>query len=134
MIRNTGTLARFAKESGCFSGEKAKQKLFVPNSKGELSVSYVDGLDCAGIIGIGIDVVKKLRDAKRLYGWGEINDNEVRAEGLCVIRDDAPPRHANILKWPNEQQKRKNLANLLASKTQGVRLKTPIPVQTGKEE
>ena len=115
-VRASGSLARFALESGRLTASVVKPKLFEPNRARELSVFHVDGLDGVGITLIGNDVVARHSTAKRLHGWGEFNEVAVCEAGLRIDRDDNPPRHANIVDWPKDAEKRKQCQQILASR------------------
>lgn len=99
-----------------------KLKLFEPNRALELSVFHVDGLDEGDIARIGNDVVAKQRHPKHLYGWGEFDEVAVCKAGLRIDRDDNPPRHANIVDWPEEPSERKLRQQTLASHACPVRI------------
>ena len=128
-IRNARTLARFATESGRLTDSVVKPKLFEPNRALELSVFRVRGLEFVEICDIGVSVVKKHPQARRLHGWGEIEESEVQGVNLRVVYDNVPPRHANIVGWPKEASRRKNIQQFLASKARPIRLDQPIPVE-----
>ena len=106
-IRNARTLARFATESGRLTASAVKPKLFEPNKALELSVFLVHGLEFVEIRDIGVSVVKEHPQARRLHGWGEIEESEVQSVNLRVVYDEVPPRHANIVGWPKEASRRK---------------------------
>ena len=127
--REAGTLARFATQSGRLTDEVVKPKLFEPNRALELSVFRVDGLGRIEIQEIGIDVVTAIPNAQRLHGWGEINESAVLDAGLRVDYDDDPPRHANVLDWPDEASERKLIQLILASRAHAIRLNPPIQVE-----
>ena len=127
-IREAKTLARFATQSGRLTDEVVKPKLFEPNRKLELSVFRVEGLGYTEIQEIGLDVVKKIPNAQRLHGWGEISESAVRDTGLRVNYDDEPPRHANVLGWPDKAPERKQIQLILASHASAIRLNPPIQV------
>lgn len=105
-----------------------KPKLFEPNRLLELSVFFIDDLIRNEIKEIGIDVATQHPTSKRLYGWGEIDENTVYDVGLKVNRDDDPERHANIADWPRVRGERKLKQILLASSSRPVRLNPPIEV------
>ena len=127
--RYTETLARFATESGSLTDSVVKPELFEPNRAFELSVFRVHGLEFVEIRDIGVSVVKEHPQARRLHGWGEIEESEVQGVNLRVVCDDEPPRHANIVGWPKEASRRKSIQQLLASKARPIRLDQPIPVE-----
>ena len=128
-IRGARTLARFATQSGRLTDEVVKPKLFEPNRALELSVFRVDDLDRTEIQEIGIDVVTAIPNAQRLHGWGEISETAVIDAGLRVDYDDDPPRHANVLDWPDEASERKLIQQILASHARAIRLNPPVQVE-----
>ena len=121
-VRASGSLARFALESGRLTASVVKPKLFEPNRALELSVFHVDGLDEGDIARIGNDVVAEHPTAKRLHGWGEFDEVAVCKAGLRIDRDDNPPRHANIVDWPKKPEERKQRQQTLASHACPVRI------------
>ena len=127
--REAGTLARFATQSGRLTDEVVKPKLFEPNRALELSVFRVDGLGLTEIQEIGTDVVTAIPSARRLHGWGEISESAVLDAGLRVDYDDDPPRHANVLDWPDEASERKLIQLILASHARAIRLNPPVQVE-----
>lgn len=127
--RYAGTLARFATEGGRLTDSVVKPKLFEPNKALELSVFRVHGLEYTEICDIGVSVVKEHPNARRLHGWGEIEESSVQSANLRVAYDDVPPRHANIVGWPNEASQRKSIQQILASNARPIRFDQPIRVE-----
>lgn len=127
-LRADGTLARFALESKRLTTTGAKPKLFEPTKRFELSVFDVSGLLFEEILQLGIDVAKKQSPPRRLHGWGEIDVAAVHKAGLQIERDDDPPRHANIVGWPDEVSKMHEKQVLLVQASHPVRLDEPISV------
>lgn len=124
-----GSLARYATERGRFRSDGGvKPKLFEPNRKLELSVFYIDGLERARIRDIGVAVAERHPSARRLHGWGEIAASDVASAGLRTARDDTPPRHANVVGWPEDAAERKLKAQILARAARAVRLDPPVDV------
>lgn len=115
-VRASGSLARFALESGRLTASIVKPKLFEPNRELKLSVFHVDGLDDLGIADIGNNVAGRRRPPKRLRGWGEFDEVAVCKAELRIDRDDNPPRHADIVDWPRDPSKRKQCQQILASR------------------
>lgn len=77
---------------------------------GEVSVFRIDGLDHSAIWEIGIDVAKKR--ARTLYARGDTGATDVRKVGLDVRPDEPPPRHANVIGWPEDDKPRQKLIAL----------------------
>jgi hypothetical protein len=79
-------------------------------SRGEVSVSRVDGLTESAIWEIGSDVASKSERA--LYGRGDTKAHEVRKVGLDILPEEPPPRHANLVGWPENDKPRQKLIAL----------------------
>lgn len=126
--RGAGTLARFATQSGHLASSVVKPKLFEPNRELKLSVFHVEGLISREISIIGESVVKAHPQARRLYGWGEVGESEVLTAGLKIDYDDFPPRHANIIDWPQDKAQRLQIQQILASSATAHRLNSPAQV------
>ena len=124
-----GPLARFAVESGKITDEVVKPKLFAPNSNLELSVSRTLGLERSDIIEVGIDVVRRHKSAKALYGWAMLTTSFVLEIGLALQHDNDPPLHSQIVGWPKEPEVRKALQIDIASKLQPTKLPEKIQVK-----
>ena len=127
VVRVKGLLARFAVESKKLNASEVKPKLFEPNRKSELSVSYIEGLECAEISQRGVDVAKK-QGKERLYGWAEISEETVLKANLTIDRDDDPPGHANIIDWPEKKDERIEKQIFLAQNSEPIKLPTAISV------
>ena len=126
--RAAGTLARFAFESGRLTHSIVKPKLFEPNRALDLSVFVVGGLHASDIGKLGIGTAFRHATARRLYGWGELNESDVRDVGLRIVRDDSPPRHANIVGWPGDRSVRKLIMIEMARRSEPVRLAQPVEI------
>ena len=98
--RADGDLARFAVEQTRLATELQRAKLFRPTKQGKVSISRIDGLECDGIVEVGLRVVEDHGNADELYGWLEFTGDAVTALGLEIQYDETPPRHANIVAWP----------------------------------
>lgn len=119
-------LTQFAVERGKIKNGVAKPKLFEPNKKGELSVSRTGGLSQGEIQDIGLQVVQENQNASRLYGWAKIERDDVESTGLGIIDDNNPPRHSNVIGWPEEREKVLEVMQALASKADSFLLDSPI--------
>ena len=94
-----------------------------------LSVSFIDGLECDEICELGKEAGRRHKTAKQLFGWAAICAKNVRELGLRIERDDNPPRHANVLDWPDDSRLRKEIRLKLARHAYPVLLPAPIPVK-----
>ena len=103
-----------------------KPKLFEPNTKLQVSVFFIDGMNFEEIKETGLCVAKQRE--KRLYGWGLFDDTAVGETGLGLVPDGyvCHRPHANIVGWPHEREERKHLQQVLASESRPVRLACPV--------
>ena len=92
---------------------RVKAEAYMPNG-GEVSVFRTNGLDEATIWGIGSDLAKKRE--RVLYGRGDTIVSEIRKASLHIRSEEPPPRHANIVGWPeNDKPRQKILALQIAA-------------------
>lgn len=81
-----------------------------------LSVYRIDGLQIEEIWEIGQrEVIDAMGQPKILYGIADVKVSTVQENNLKVEPDDRPPRHANIIGWPEEKEKQKIIAQELAA-------------------
>ena len=102
------SLARyiFDKRHYSVSDEKGKEgrvtyRAFLPTKNGETSVFRVADLSDTEIWDIGEREVAQKRQMS-LLARGDINVSKVTALGLKVDPNNNPPRHANIIGWPEK--------------------------------
>ncbi len=81
----------------------------MPN-QGEVSVFRVDGLIAAQIWEIGDEIAEQR--ARTLYARSDIKAGEVGRNGLDILPAEPPPRHANIVGWPENDKPRQKLMAL----------------------
>ena len=63
-----------------------------------------------------------LSAGRRIHGRGDLTADDVVAAGpLAVDFDDTPPRHANVVGWPQDRAGQKVLAQALAAAAMSVR-------------
>ena len=120
-------LARYIFSARHFSREKlrVKAEAFMP-SRGEVSVFRIDGLDEEAIWEIGNDVA--LKREQTLYARGDTKANDIRniqdeEIRLDIVRDEPPPRHANIVGWPENDKPRQKVLALQIAATASLVLK-----------
>ena len=115
MFSPTELLSRFILERNKYSVEymKAKPGLYIPNREGKLSVLRSTDQTEEKIWEWGNDHAA-IPMGKTLYGRADCTGMLFTTLGLKVEPDDSPPRHANVVGWPEEKSKRKNLADKLA--------------------
>jgi hypothetical protein len=114
-IDDNENLARFIFSRKHFSRQqqRVKAEAYMP-SRGEVSVFRIDGLERTAIWKIGSDVASKREQT--LYAHGDTKGSEVRRVGLDIRPDEPPPRHANIVGWPeNDKPRQKVIALQLAA-------------------
>jgi hypothetical protein len=93
---------------------KVKPGAFLPRD-GATSVFNVAGLSSVEEIWeIATEFVGR-RGNRNLHGHAEIDSGAVLEAGLSLEVDNDPPRHANIVDWPEEKAERKARALKLAS-------------------
>lgn len=109
-------LARYLTQKGHYNlkDNRVKHTAFMPKDDNlQISVFRIDGLLDSEVWQIGEDVVKI--SGRHLHGRADIVVLLVEECGLLVNADDSPPRHANIIGWPEERSKRLELAQELAA-------------------
>lgn len=115
-VQSSEILSRyiFAESHYSTSDQRVMYTAFMPRSD-DLSVSVfrTSGLSEHDVWSIGKSV-GKVSD-RGLHGRGDIVAAEVTGQNLDIDSDDDPPRHANIVGWPQEKHKRQQIAQILAS-------------------
>lgn len=118
VVNQNESLARFISEKrGYFSVEKKSvlPRTFMPPINLRLSVFRIDGLELEEVWQIGqTEVIDVLPQPKPLYGMASIKASKVRECELEIEASKNPPRHADILGWP-EKAKQKSVAQQLAA-------------------
>lgn len=91
-------LARVLTSSGHYSTERrcAKPPALLPDENGRKSVFRISGLDEAAIQQLAITHV-----CGRRHGAMTFIASNVRQEGLEISPSEPPPRHADLLLWPD---------------------------------
>lgn len=118
-VKDNEPLARYILSSNQFSriNNIVKPSAFMPAPNLQLSVFRIKGLDISAIWEIGEkEVVSRIKPIKKLYGMAKIFSISVVSAGLKIDPDNIPPRHANIIGWPQEKHNQKMIAIELASK------------------
>jgi len=93
--------------------KKATSAAFMPRDYDlRLSVFRIEGLFDKKIWEIGRKVGKKA--SRNLHARADIKALEVERQELSIEPDKNPPRHANIVRWPDERAKRLSIAQELA--------------------
>jgi hypothetical protein len=118
IITNEEPLGRYIFSKSHFSSlnNNVKSSAFMPPADLQLSVFRTQGLDEKTIWEIAEnEIIKKSSSPNKLYGRAEILSLAVKSTGLEIDPDNTPPRHANIKGWPQEKDKQKLIAIILAS-------------------
>ena len=94
-------LARFLFQRGDYSpgNRVVRPKAFLPHN-GQTSVFAIAGLGQLAINALGEELGRTR--GKPAKGRAELDVVDVTAVGLRFVRDDVPPRHGNLVGWPNE--------------------------------
>jgi len=79
-------------------------------SRGQVSVFRIDGLEEDAIWEIGSEV--GLKREQTLYARGETKAHDARKIDLDIQPDEPPPRHANLIGWPENDKPRQKLIAL----------------------
>ena len=83
----------------------------------QLSIFRIKDLKDPEIWEIGIkQVVEKMKQPKNLHGRADIKAVDIFDVDLQIEPDNTPPRHANIINWPDQKEKVKSIAQELAAK------------------
>ena len=109
-------LARFLKHSNRFAAvaKNVRTSAFMPHHM-ELSVFGIDYLSEEQIWNLGAENLS-LNINQPIKGRDEILAEFVNKNGLQLVKDNNPPRHANIIGWPQAKHEQKLIAEKLALK------------------
>ena len=114
-------LSRYLLSRSLFSPQKkrVKSSAFLPPPDLKLSVFRVNGLTEKEIWELGErDVVQKQSTSKTLYGRADVKASSVWNVNLRIDPNDIPPRHADLIGWPEEKSARKLIALELAEQAE----------------
>ena len=88
----------------------------MPSPDLRLSVFRIDGLQLEEIWEIGQrEVIDAMSQSRELKGIADVKALIVQENDLEIEPDNIPPRHANIIGWPEEKEKQKIIAQELAA-------------------
>ena len=118
-VSDEENLARFLTQSNHFNAVMVRPAAFLPNPKnGQTSVFRQGNESHEAVWQVGKDQVA---GGRNIHGVAIFKAKHVREVQLDVVAKEPPPRHANIIGWPNiasdpelEKAKRKDLANQIA--------------------
>ena len=114
-------LARFAVEKSYFRADNTvRHNAYMPGRQKAVSVFRQSGLPEEAIWELGMSHFAIPRN-KQLLGRAVIIVRDVSSQELSVESAEPPPRHANILGWPDEHEKQKEKALELAAHATFVR-------------
>ncbi|HLA11413.1 MAG TPA: hypothetical protein VJ023_12575 [Pyrinomonadaceae bacterium] len=108
-------LTRYIFSNRYFSRQppRVKTEAYMP-SYGAVSVFRIDALGQAAIWEIGSDLGRKRE--RTLYARGDTKAHDARELGLDIRPDEPPPRHANLIGWPeNDKPRQKVIALQIAA-------------------
>lgn len=103
----------FSKNHYSPQNNRVKYGAFLPNSNGKTSVFRISKLSEKKIWNIGETQVAS-SIGKSIKGRGDILARYVFLSKLEILPDNNPPRHANIVGWPDEKAEQKIIALELA--------------------
>lgn len=109
-------LARFLKHTNRFAAvaKNVRMSAFMPHHM-ELSVFGINYLSEEQIWNLGAEYLS-LNKNQPIKGRAEILEEIVIKNGLQLVMDNNPPRHANIIGWPESKPEQKLIAGKLALK------------------
>lgn len=116
-IAPSDNLSRFILQSNFIrqSDETVKPAAFLPNPRnGETSVFLTTDLSEENIWEIGDREIADKR-GKAVRGRADIRAQTAFETDLHVNLSEPPPRHANIIGWPDEKSKQLEIALVLAA-------------------
>jgi len=118
-INSQEVIARYITSKSGYSRQKdiVKPPAFMPPPNLKLSVFRIDNLSEPDIWKIGIEkVINKMNKPTNLHGRADIQALNIFDSNLQIEPDNIPPRHANIIGWPELKEERKSIAQELAAK------------------
>ncbi len=123
-------LARFLLQKNHFkrAENRATPEAFMPPPDLKLSVYQITNLPDVQIWTLGRNVLQQ-HPQPRLYGRADVRVGGVHDQKLKAVRDDDPPRHVNVVGWPNYADGKdlvKSLAQQLAKSAKLDLLDTPL--------
>lgn len=114
------SLARYLTHKNHYSPlhNSVRPAAFQPPSTLRLSVFRIAGLTLKEVWEIGeVDVINAMHPPrKNLHGFADIKAAVVYEKSLDVDPDNNPPRHADIVGWPEEKSERNLIAQELAAR------------------
>jgi hypothetical protein len=120
-VGRTEPLGRFLTSSSQFAKTKKRVKPagMMPGNDGKTSVFRIGGLTDSAVLRIGR---QRVEGTRTLHGWGVFEASAVLDVGLRLDPDDVPPRHANIVGWPDEKDANWAIAQELSALASDLKL------------
>jgi hypothetical protein len=118
-ISGRETIARYITSKRWHSRKKniVKPQAFMPPPNHKLSVFRIDNLSETEIWKIGFNkVISKMNPPRNLHGRADILALNILENNLQIEPDNIPPRHADIVGWPELKEEQKSIAQELAAK------------------
>ena len=119
-INSQEVIARYITSQRWYSRQKdiVKPQAFMPPPNLKLSVFRIGNLSEPEIWKIGIKkVINKMNKPTNLHGRADIQALNILGNNLQIEPDNTPPRHANIIGWPELKEEQKSMAQELAAKS-----------------
>jgi len=83
----------------------------------KLSVFRIDGISESEIWEIGLkEVIESMSEPRSMHGRADIEAVNILKNNLQIDPDNTPPRHANIIGWPELKEEQKSIAQEIAAK------------------
>jgi hypothetical protein len=101
------------------SNNKGHWRAFEPPGNLRMSVYRTSDISEGEIWDFGENVA--MERGKPLKGRVDIAVSSVKKNGLDVVPDASPSRHANIINWPERKEEKMEIAMRLADASQGYR-------------
>lgn len=102
-------------QRGQISNGTINHRAFLPPNDLKLSTFNVDELDAESIWMLGSTIARESRGEP--IAKGELWTQVVIDQQLRALRDDQPPRHVNVVNWPDSKARQKIIAQHLAAAT-----------------
>ena len=118
-INSQEIIARYLTSKKWYSrvNDIAKPQAFMPPPDLNLSVFRIDNLSEPEIWKLGFKkVIDKMNQPRHLRGRADIQALRILENNLQIDPDNTPPRHANIIGWPELKEEQKSIAQELAAK------------------
>jgi hypothetical protein len=118
-VNGQETIARYITSKRWYSRKKniVKPQAFMPPPDHRLSVFRIDNLSESEIWEIGFKkVISKMNPPRNLHGRADILALNILENNLQIEPGNTPPRHADIVGWPELKEEQKSIAQELAAK------------------